>query len=601
MPDELGGHVVVCGVRGVALRTIEQLRAVGATVVVVEDAAPDPIAHRLLDGWGVRRVTGRSHEALVEAGINRAQAVVCVQDDDLRALEVALVARRLRPGIRVVVQMGNAAVRRALAGVPGAVRVLDVPALAAPSVVEVCLGRSAHPMELAGHGFVVREITAPRAGTLRELFGDLAPLAVTGSEPAVCPGRDHRVEAGDRVTLTGPADDPVLSPADEAGAGVLPRAHAAGARGAAAARAAIRAELGGNPGVGRLLRALVSEADRRLRYTLLALLGVFAVSVVVLRLGYRTPDGRGMTLLDAVYFTVETIATVGYGDFSFREQPDWLRAYAVALMVVGVVLAAILFALITQLLVSSRLERSFGQSKVGATRSHVIVAGLGAVGMEVVEGLVEAGARVVVIERDEHNRHLARARALGVPVLAGDATDADVLAVANVGHAIAVAALTSSDMVNIETALAVRDQLGERFGTVPMVLRVFDRTLADTLAETFELRHVRSTSAMAAPWFVGAALGLDVLGTFSVTGMPFVVGRITVAAGGPLDGLAMGELAARTRVVALHRAPGPAGGRELEHPPRRGTRFAAGDEAYLMGPYEEMLRVLRRDAPALKG
>jgi hypothetical protein len=31
-------------------------------------------------------------------------------------------------------------------------------------------------------------------------------------------------------------------------------------------------------------------------------------------------------------------------------------------------------------------------------------------------------------------------------------------------------------------------------------------------------------------------------------------------------------------------------------PPRRDTRFAAGDQAYLVGPYEELLQVLRADA-----
>ena len=33
-------------------------------------------------------------------------------------------------------------------------------------------------------------------------------------------------------------------------------------------------------------------------------------------------------------------------------------------------------------------------------------------------------------------------------------------------------------------------------------------------------------------------------------------------------------------------------------PPRRGTRFRAGDRAYLIGPYEELLAVLRQDRPA---
>ncbi|MDT7748313.1 MAG: hypothetical protein QOD96_1975, partial [Pseudonocardiales bacterium] len=62
--------------------------------------------------------------------------------------------------------------------------------------------------------------------------------------------------------------------------------------------------------------------------------------------------------------------------------------------------------------------------------------------------------------------------------------------------------------------------------------------------------------------------------------------------------LAMGELSARTRVVAIHRAAGADGVRTVEYPPRSGTRFGAGDDAYLVGPYEELLAVLRRDALA---
>ena len=36
----------------------------------------------------------------------------------------------------------------------------------------------------------------------------------------------------------------------------------------------------------------------------------------------------------------------------------------------------------------------------------------------------------------------------------------------------------------------------------------------------------------------------------------------------------------------------------LEHPPRRATRFEPADEAYLIGPYDELLTVLRRDRPS---
>ena len=53
---------------------------------------------------------------------------------------------------------------------------------------------------------------------------------------------------------------------------------------------------------------------------------------------------------------------------------------------------------------------------------HVVVVGLGSVGIRVVEGLLAEGRQVVVVERDAQNRYLDRARALRVPVVIADAT-----------------------------------------------------------------------------------------------------------------------------------------------------------------------------------
>jgi Trk K+ transport system NAD-binding subunit len=177
-------------------------------------------------------------------------------------------------------------------------------------------------------------------------------------------------------------------------------------------------------------------------------------------------------------------------------------------------------------------------------------------------------------------------------VVFGDATVPASLDAANLAHARAVAVLTSSDLANIETGLTVADLLGERRDAVPVVLRVFDRDLAGTIEDSFGFHFARSTAALAAPWFVGAALGLDIRTTFYVDDRPMLIGRVTVAPSGGLVGRQMSELSARTRVLALRRT-GSAG---LEFPPRRDTRFAGGDQAYLVGPYEELLAVLRHDA-----
>jgi Trk K+ transport system NAD-binding subunit len=173
-----------------------------------------------------------------------------------------------------------------------------------------------------------------------------------------------------------------------------------------------------------------------------------------------------------------------------------------------------------------------------------------------------------------------------------DATLRRTLGAANLSTASVVAVLTSDDMTNIETGLAIRDALDDRWEEVPVILRVFDRSLGHRLEETFDFRHVWSTAAIAAPWFVGAAIGMGVLATFYVGRQPFLVARVTVREGGGLVGVRMINLAANVRVVALDRA---AAGSHLEHPPRRDTRFAAGDRAFLAGPYDELMQVVRQD------
>ena len=135
--------------------------------------------------------------------------------------------------------------------------------------------------------------------------------------------------------------------------------------------------------------------------------------------------------------------------------------------------------------------------------------GLGTVGIEVVEELVGAGRRVVVIDRAEAGRHYAKARALGVPVVVGEATDFAVLDAANLAAATAVAVLTSDDLVNLSAALQVhRLNPGVRIG-----VRVFNRNLIPRLGAAVANIVGLSTSALTAPllalmaFLLGLALG----------------------------------------------------------------------------------------------
>ena len=571
-------HVVVCGLDGVGMRTVEQLHSAGVPVVAV-DPDPDPRRAEVLAGWDVPLVAGNPRLPVTweKADLDGALAVLCVQGGDLDTLATALLARELRPDVRLVVRFGNTALGAAMAELTGQASVLDVPSLVAPVLIEDCLRRREHELDIAGEQFVVTSVAPDETGSLRELFGDLAPVAVTrGEQVQLCPGRDEQAGPADRVTLVG-------TPADLAAAGVLrDTQRSSGRRRRPVARLA------------RVLATFVAETDRSFRATLGFLLALVVVSTVVLRFGYRTAAGGHLSTFDSAYFTMETIATVGFGDFSFANQPTWVESFGLLLIVLGAGLISTAFALLTNLLVSRRLEASLGRRRATTMRGHVVLVGLGSVGLRVLDGLLDRGRDVLVVERDEGNRYLAQVRARGIQVLIGDSTVPETLAAVGVAGASAVAVLTSDELTNIETGIAVKQQLAERFERVPVVLRVFDRHLASTVAGSFGFHHVRSISVLAAPWFVGAALGLEVLGIFTVADQPLLVGRLVVAAAGGLDGLAMQDLSERTRVLAIGRAGGG-----LEHPPRRDTRFAAGDAAYLVGPYEELLDVLRRDQTAL--
>lgn len=326
------------------------------------------------------------------------------------------------------------------------------------------------------------------------------------------------------------------------------------------------------------------------------MLAVLIGSTVLLRFCYQ-PQSR-MTWVDALYFSTETIATVGYGDFSFLSQPTWLRLFSITLMFGGLITTAVLVAFIADLLISRRFAYTAGRRRARHLRDHIVVVGLGSFGSRVTADLTAAGYDVVVIEFDENNRYLQTAAELGVPVIFGDATLRQTLAAARVDTARAVAVLTHDDMTNIETGIVLREMLGPRVmpkvirSAMPIVLRIYDHALGSAIAQRFGFHAVRSTVELAAPWFIGAAMGLQVLGTFSVGQRYFMVGGMRVASGSELDGLRMFELSTQTRVIAITRDDSP-----VRLHPRRDARLRAGDTVYLVGPYRELMTTLRKGQP----
>jgi Trk K+ transport system NAD-binding subunit len=563
-------HIIVSGDDALATTIIEELKRAGARVV--------KLANTDLADAGVAR-------ELARAEVARAVAVVCAGDDDATNLEIALLARRANPNLRVVARLTNDVLRAAVADDNGPGAIFNVAELAAPSVVEACLSHTTHPFEAAGIKFVASGSEAPRDGTLREIYGELAPVAIirgenspTLGEVVACPTRNERVYVGDWTVMIGTADE-------AADRGVKVRKPT----GTRARRPRLRRALDA-------IRVVLNDFNPAFYPALAAASILLATSMIVLHYNYQRPR---MSWIDALYFTVETITTTGYGDFSFGHQVIWLRLFAAMLMFGGATTIALLVAFIADVLLSQRFVLAAARPRVRHLRNHIIVVGLSELGIRVVTDLVAAGHDVAVIERDEENRFLSTARELDVPVIFGDATLLQTLESARMDRARAVAVVTRDDMINIETGIILAEMLGprvlpeiNRLAEVPLVLRVYDRALGFAVAQRFGFDNVRSAVELAAPWFIGAASGLEVLGTFSVGQSSFMVGAMRVAPGSELDGLKMFEISTQVRVIAFTRQDAP-----VQLRPRRDDRLKAGDTVYLVGPYRELLATLRRGLP----
>ncbi|MFN8078238.1 MAG: NAD-binding protein [Kineosporiaceae bacterium] len=567
-------HIVVFGIRGVARRVVRQLSTTGRRIIVVDPVATQEERDEL-ERWDVEYLagSGQSLDILRGARIPRALAVVCATNVELTNIEIALLVREMSSTVRVVVQMGNSSVAQALGPIAQPGGVFDVAELATDSFVEAVLGRTTHELSLGGTEFLVTSFLSPRTGTFRSIWGDMTPIALTpadGGPTVSCPSRDSPVRVQDLVTLLGTEQE-------FAAIGINPTR--------------IRATVTRRPlqhRVRETLAALNDSLDKPFRIAFAVLLTLAGISTAVLLNFYREPDGRPMSLLDAVYFTAETIATVGFGDFSFREQAPLLRVWSIVIMLMGATLIAVATALLTNAMVTRSLTHSLGRQRLTGMRRHIVLIGLGRVGSRVALRLRAAGFEVAVIDNGRGERFMPQMAAAGVPVLIGDPTMRETQLAAGLPRAASLAVLTNDDLANIEIGLSVRGLIGER--DFPIALRLFGRNLARVVGTMSEAWKPRSIAELAAPWFIGAALGMEVVGTFYVGSAPYMAARLRIREGSGFEGISVDDFRVRTRVAAIQRAATGT----LEFPPGRDARLDVGDVAYVVGHYEDLFEVLER-------
>lgn len=180
--------------------------------------------------------------------------------------------------------------------------------------------------------------------------------------------------------------------------------------------------------------------------------GLAALGLVVVAgtIGYTA---LGFGVLDALYQTVVTVSTVGYG----FPHPigDGVKAFTVVLILLGVGTALYTFTVTLELLIDGhmreRIRRRRMEREIATMEDHVIICGWGRVGREVARYLANAGEQIVVVDRDPD-----RLGSPGFPTIVGDVTDDATLLQGGVERAGTLIAALDTDADNVFVTVASR-------------------------------------------------------------------------------------------------------------------------------------------------
>ena len=274
----------------------------------------------------------------------------------------------------------------------------------------------------------------------------------------------------------------------------------------------------------RYLHQARHAADRYLVGILGGIAGLLALSTTYFRFD------QGMSWLSSLYFVVTTFCTVGYGDYSLKDASDLTKFMGILLMLSSVTLTAGFFAILTNALVQKRTDVLEGRRRY-RLNNHVLVCGLGLVGLRITECLRAMGLKVLVIEQDRSNPMLEEMRAHRVPFMVADATLDRTLRIANLPKVRSVVCAINNDLLDLEIGLAAREIRPDTH----LVLRIFEEAFAQRIQRHFHIHTALSASSLSAPAFLAKALNPQALSLLELDGQPLLV-SVKAASEGPKPG-----------------------------------------------------------------
>ncbi len=254
--------------------------------------------------------------------------------------------------------------------------------------------------------------------------------------------------------------------------------------------------------------------------------------------GYRFIEG--MPWLDAVYMTVITVTTVGFGEIHPLSQVG--RGFTIALILAGVVIGTYSITTLAGSLFSGEWQQRWADRRrmeqIRQLRGHVILCGYGRVGRHVAAELQSEGIPFIVLEVLGPSAH--KGQEAGLLVLHADASHEANLRMAGIEHAQGLIAAANTDAENVFIVLTAH--------ALQPDLTIVAR--ADSEESEAKLRRA-GASRVILPYHLTGRRMVSMLTRPAVSefldevthtsGLELLVEQIPVAPGSLLDGITLDE------------------------------------------------------------
>ncbi len=537
---------LVCGLGSLGQQCVVVLKEYGAVVSAIDLVPPS--------NWEVSNLQELLEEFLIgdccqanileQAGIRQCRAVLLVTNDEGVNIEAAFAARLLNPQVRLVVRSDKQNLNKLLSQNLGNFVAFEPTQLTASAFAFAALGNEnlgyfhleGRKLRVVKHQIKSDDFWCNKwqLHQLNTSFRRVLNYATASSE---LPPQFYEWEgettlrAGDTIVYIEVAD---LFPLEQ--------------RSAIQSRPIVQQlwqeiirSLSWN-GLKQKLAQLWQFGDRTVRVAIIcgmAVIFLWCGGTILYTLNYPTS-----TLVEAFYATA-VLLLGGYGDLfgsvKFKTQPEpsqympgWLRLLSLGLTLAGTAFVGVLYALLTDKLLSSKFQFLFPGARTPKPRQdHVVLIGLNRVGRQIATLLLELKQPLIAVTQRALDTNISPR----IPVIVDNFAAA--LTKVNLARAKSVVVVTDDQMENLEISL-----MAHSFNpNTGLVIRTYNRQFSERIAQLFSYAQVLCTSALSAEVFAAAAFGENILGLFHLNNQTIQLVEYAVEEGDTLNGLMLSDIA----------------------------------------------------------